>query len=141
MACESKNYNTEDQRKIVDLAKLLMPLTFGDGEIVSGHVNTKHYPVPNAPMELHSINGNRFNINECLTQFFFEQSIYFCKYEFHRIDHRPVLRETPIQVGGYYTEKADCAAVIENKQVNGKRGYNEVDWHVDRVKELFGVVI
>jgi len=141
MACESKIYNAEDQRKIIALAKLLMPLTFEDGAIVSGYVNVNHFPAPSSPMELHSINGNRFNVNECLTQFFFEQYIHFCEYEFERVNHQQVTRANPIQVGEYYTEKADCATVIENKQLNGKRGYNEIDWHVQRVKDLFGIII
>lgn len=140
MAAESTVFNANDKAIIMAIAKKFMPLTFKEGHFGNGHANIIHFKTPSSPLILKSENGNEFIVSELVTKTFFEQYIHFCYYLFERdTEKEQIPRTQPIPVSNFHEERAACYAWINYQQERGKKGCNEIDWHVKRIKELFNI--
>ena len=141
MSAEAQSFTTADQHIVLDIAKKFMPLTFGDGNIKPGTSNIIHFKNPSTPLKLVSNNGNEFFFCELITKIFFEQYIHFNEYLFERDTQGEQVRRTKPLVEGleYHTERAACYIWIHQMQQFNKKGVNEIDWHVKRIKEIYGI--
>ena len=138
---EFPQYTEEQQRQIIAIAKLIMPLlTEGNNpQFYPMLTNTIHYPHPATEWGLQCSNGNQFSICSLLTKIFPENIAHFTEWEFTRVDHKEVKRPRNLITEGW-SAKDELNVYYEFAFIH-KNGFDKVKYFVNRIKAVFGIVI